>query len=472
MIRRAVLLSLALLCAAHAFAGNGKIIVINGDGAGVGFNDPTPATPVGGNPGTTIGQQRLNVIQAVAERWQNSININVDIRVSARFLSLAPCDATSGVLANANPVESPSDFPGAPQSGVRYPIALANTLANQDLSPASDDIIIRFNLDIDKSTCLGDSSWYYGLDANEGTNVDMFTVGLHELAHGLGFAGGFSGSRPSVFDTHIFDVQAGKRWNQMTSQERSISAVNTGNLVWDGPNVRDQAPRFLQAVTVLTVTEPTVVAKNYDIGTAAFGPAASSSTAAGRIAIANDTASEAGGPSATDACSAITNPSAIAGRLALVDRGSCTFVSKARNVQAAGAIGMIVVDNTRDTCLPPGMGGTAPDVTIPVISISANDGDVLKAQLNASTPVQAALRLDGGLRAGTAGPQGYVRLYAPCTAEPGSSTYHFDVTASPNLLMEPSVNSDLLHGVDLTVYQLLDIGWSLPPRTGRRVLKK
>jgi hypothetical protein len=65
-----------------------------------------------------------------------------------------------------------------------------------------------------------------------------------------------------------------------------------------------------------------------------------------------------------------------------------------------------------------------------------------------------------------------MRLFAPCTQDPGSSTYHWDTVASPNLLMEPSVNSDLLHGLDLTLHQLLDIGWTLPARSGRRILKR
>jgi hypothetical protein len=38
--------------------------------------------------------------------------------------------------------------------------------------------------------------------------------------------------------------------------------------------------------------------------------------------------------------------------------------------------------------------------------------------------------------------------------------------------MEPNINSDLGLGVDLTLYQLLDIGWTANPKTGRRLLKR
>ena len=39
------------------------IRVINNDNPGEGFNDPTPVAPVGGNTGTTLGQQRLIAFQ-------------------------------------------------------------------------------------------------------------------------------------------------------------------------------------------------------------------------------------------------------------------------------------------------------------------------------------------------------------------------------------------------------------------------
>jgi cysteine-rich repeat protein len=42
----------------------------------------------------------------------------------------------------------------------------------------------------------------------------------------------------------------------------------------------------------------------------------------------------------------------------------------------------------------------------------------------------------------------------------GSSISHWDPIAAPNLLMEPSINADLGHGVDLTLPQLRDIGWT------------
>lgn len=61
---------------------------------------------------------------------------------------------------------------------------------------------------------------------------------------------------------------------------------------------------------------------------------------------------------------------------------------------------------------------------------------------------------------GGAGVQsGRVRMYAPNPVEPGSSVSHFSTAASPNLLMEPAINSNLFDQVDLTLPLLRDIGW-------------
>jgi len=69
--------------------------------------------------------------------------------------------------------------------------------------------------------------------------------------------------------------------------------------------------------------------------------------------------------------------------------------------------------------------------------------------------------LPGFMTAGTTA--GFLRMYAPNPVEPGSSISHFTTAASPNLLMEPNINSDLVSRVrnpdDLTRNLFADIGW-------------
>src|SRR5262249_43273402 len=76
----------ALLLAMPArSAASAHITVVNADGPNEGFNDPTPAAPVGGNPGTTKGQQRLIAFQFAADLWGASLDSNIDIQIQASF---------------------------------------------------------------------------------------------------------------------------------------------------------------------------------------------------------------------------------------------------------------------------------------------------------------------------------------------------------------------------------------------------
>ena len=62
-----VLLTLIVgLMTSSAVFGSATIVIQNTDSPGVGFNDPTSVPPIGGNAGTTLGQQRLNVFQFAA----------------------------------------------------------------------------------------------------------------------------------------------------------------------------------------------------------------------------------------------------------------------------------------------------------------------------------------------------------------------------------------------------------------------
>jgi len=129
------------------------ITIINADGPGEGFNDPTPVSPVGGNPGTTIGAQRLYVFQHAANIWAGLLPSAVQIRVQAKFDPLL-CSSTSGVLGSAGPIQIFRDFTNAPVAGHLYHVALANKISGIDLSTGNDDITMTFNSSVGTSSCL------------------------------------------------------------------------------------------------------------------------------------------------------------------------------------------------------------------------------------------------------------------------------------------------------------------------------
>lgn len=435
------------------------IVIVNADGAGEGFNDPTVVAPVGGNSGTTLGAQRLIVFQAAANLWGNILPSAVTIKVSAQFNPLT-CDANSAILGAAAAAEVASDFPNNEHAATYYPIALANRLAGFDLDATANDITAQFNSTLDGGTCIGGATWYYGLDGNEpSTKVELLPVVLHELGHGLGFAtyadattGIELNNQPDVFLRFIYDDTAGLHWNDMTNAQRQASAINYFNVSFDGTAVKTMAPLTLGPRIELRVTAPAAIAGVKPFGTADFGPAPGASTVTGQVILAVD-----GVAPANDACSALTNAAQMAGKIALIDRGTCSFVIKADAAQAAGAIGVIIVNNAAGP--PPDMAGTDPTLTIPTVSVTQSDGAAIKAQLGAG--VFVTLHTNPSFLAG-ADDAGRPLLYTPNPVLPGSSVSHWDPSASPDLLMEPFISPTLSNTVDLTKFVFEDEGWFQP----------
>jgi len=469
----ALALAVVMLLSANSFAAV-TITIINGDPAGVGFNDPTPVAPVGGNPGTTLGQQRLIVYQAVANVWGATLTSNVPITVYATWEALS-CTATSAVLGSAGATSIFRDFTGATKPGTWFSFALANKLYGTDLSPstsaASGQIRARFNVNLGNTGCLTGSPFYLGLDNNHGTLIDFFTVLLHELGHGLGFqtftngsTGNYQSSFPSIWDWYLYDAGTGLYWNQETAAQRAASALLGNKLRWDGPIVKAAVPGVLQLGNPqLTVTAPATVAGSYLVGTASFGPVLSTPGVTGEVGQVVDTAPQSG-----LACNPLSaaNIASVAGKIALVDRGVCSFTIKVKNCQNAGAIGVLVADNVAGSP-PGGMSGTDPTIVIPSVRITLADGNTIKTALatrsRGRTGVFANLGVNMAVYAG-ADAQGRVLMYTPNPYASGSSVSHYDVSAFPNLLMEPNINGDLTHSVttpqDLTFQLLQDTGWN------------
>ena len=490
-MNRFALLALTLSLAAAsalptAAEGKATITIKNNDGPNEGFNDTTAVTPVGGNAGTTLGQQRLNVFKAAADVWASLLNSNVEIVIRANFDPLT-CSATSAVLGAAGPTGYAADFRNAPLAGTWYPLPLADKLAGEHLSSTTaDSIHARFNSSIDTG-CFSGIKWYYGLDGKAGTGIDLLVTLLHELGHGLGFVGGtdqgtgaFLGEKkdtngnitdpghPSVWDVFMLDQASGLHWTQMTDDSRAASSTR-GHLVWDGPWVRGSAPSILQSGPILSVDSPPPVARQTLSEIAAFSASVPVSGIRASVVLVNDPPDSVG---AVDhlGCSAPTNSASLAGKIALIDRGACNFTVKVKNAQTAGAVGAIIADNA-DAGFPIGMAGTDSTITIPAFSIMRDYGALVKAQLTGD--VRATMRTVP--RAGS-DEGGNLYVFSPTTVSQGSSIYHFDISAVPNLLMEPAINSDLSHGVDLTIDQLKDIGWAIGdpalPITGRRSLRR
>lgn len=444
------------LCTVPARAA--QVIIVNGDGPGVGFNDPTSATPVGGNPGTTKGDQALFVFQQAADLWGKTLVSDQPILVLAFFTPLS-CSATSGVLGAAGAYWYFANVPGAGGGkalpvNTWHPAALAEKITRQDIVADPNqpfEIFAVFNNQLGTPACLSASGWYYGLDNNNPANrIDLLAVVLHEFGHGLGFAAGptnaSTGVRangwPSVWERQMLDTTTGKRWIDMTTAERAASARNNLNLVWAGRNASNVVPSVLDFRAEVAVLDPEALGVGEAVP-ASFGSPLDMHTRGTLVA-----------PSPVDGCAPFPGGAGIAGNIVLVDRGTCAFVQKALNAQNAGATGLVVANNTAGLL---SMGGVDPSIVIPVVGVTQSFGASLRSVLLPYLD----LRRNPRVRAGTVG--NYPRLYAPASFASGSSVSHWDTSATPSLLMEPFITSELTSSVknpeDLTRGLLRDIGW-------------
>jgi hypothetical protein len=459
----------ATFAAAPSFGAN--IILNNVDAPGVGFNDPTPAEPVGGNAGTTIGAQRLIAYEKALELWGKTLKSDATIVVQGSFRRLT-CDAGGGTLAQAGALQIFVDFPNAPLAGHWYGVALASAIAGTDLTPGpldpgplaepfNDDIVANFNGDVGKADCIAGPGWYYGLDSSPAAGqIDFLDTFMHEVSHGLGFqnfANESTGSTPEglpdVYMANTLDLTFGLPWNTTafgpdTPLFINFSARNTGNVVWSGGHVTSNAPLVLGPYQGISLTGN--LNQELVFGTASFGAAPTADNFGGPIVIGNDGV----GASSTDGCEPIIAD--VAGKVAFMDRGTCGFAVKAKNAQLAGATGVIIGNNQPGGAI--GLGGVDPTITVPTISVSQADGTAIKAN---SPGVSVEFFTDPVRKAGLSA--GYVRLYAPATVALGSSISHFDTVASPDLLMEPFITGGLRsnENLDLTPSLMQDIGWEL-----------
>lgn len=434
-----------------------EIVIVNFDGPGQGFNDPTPAAPVGGNPGTTVGQQRLFAFQYAAAIWANALQTTLPIRIGASFGPLT-CSSNSAVLGSAGPANFVSFPPGTqlPPGALTdtlYPIALGEKLIGEELDPGAPDIFANFNGNLGQPGCLEGRGWYYGFDGNEGGGTDLVVTLLHEFAHGLGFisvvdetTGENLEGENDIWNSFLFDNVINQLWKNMNPEQRLPSITGVDRLVWAGAAVRAEAPYELGAVPVLNVTAPVDLTGTFDLSAAQFG---------GRVPVAPLGAAVVAADPA-DACSLLSNSADVAGAIVLADLDGCEPVVKARNAQAAGAVALLIADTADDT-EPPALPGTAADVRIPVLGITRELGEDLRPAAEAGD-LEAEIGLDLSQMQGVDS-QGRLRLYTPGQLRPGSSVSHFDDRAFPNLLMEFRINPDIGQSLDLTDELMRDIGW-------------
>jgi uncharacterized repeat protein (TIGR01451 family) len=444
----------AVLCAA-AGASAAQLKIQNPQATG--FNDTTPAAPVGLNFGTTKGAQAVIAFQYAAAVWGAILNTPVPIVIDAAFVTTAQdsnmtCGPTSGLLGYTHPVNlvTAANFPN-PHAG--YVVALANALDGQDLTPGQAHILTRFNAGIGGSNCLAGASWYYGLDgATFPGQVSLLTTLLHEFSHGLGFSSfvdptsGTVANVPAIFDFHVFDENAQTNWAGYTPAQRQPLLTAQNQLSFDGQSMTANLTTYLSNAPVLQFS--------------GGGPTTQSDFATGQF---SGPIPDGGSPqpvlAATplDACADLP-PGSLDGGFGLIERGTCTFYDKASRAAAAGAAGVIVFDNDAGPLVTMASPDGGVPLDVPAVFITNQDGNGVLQRLG-SAPVSATFGASSHL-SNTDASQSRVLLYTPPTVSSGSTLSHWNSGSFPKtLLMEPFIGASTRLDLDLTPNALADLGW-------------
>lgn len=290
----------------------------------------------------------------------------------------SPYDGTRQLISDpADPIASPYGWHDANGvAGPEYTITLGNNVyaytdldANNSADPGSSPdggagLMFDFPLDLNNHP-----STYRPAVV---TNLFYWNNYMHDFSYKYGFdeANG---------NFQINNYGKGGLGNDFVRAEaQDGSGTNNANFATppDGSRPRMQMYLWIYAPVTFTVSAPAGISGNY---TAVEGNFSNNNKlgnlgpVSGQVVYYNDDADG----TAHLACGAPAN--SLAGKIALIDRGTCAFAAKAKNAQNAGAIAVIVVNNVPGP--PSTMGGTDNTVTIPAVMISQSDGDILAAEL-------------------------------------------------------------------------------------------
>ncbi len=170
--------------------------------------------------------------------------------------------------------------------------------------------------------------------------------------------------------------------------------------------------------------------KTYPVSIADFGPATFNIGPAQLVGATDNSMADSNGGNTgtfTDACQALTGgANTYSGKIVLADRGACGFAVKVKNIQNAGGVGAIIVNNVSPGLPPNPMAGMDNTINIGSVGISQDAGTAIRQQIMAGmttgtmvrgTTLQRDGTIDGGIIGHEWGHYLHHRLTSPGTQQ-------------------------------------------------------
>ncbi|MFZ5446169.1 MAG: myxosortase-dependent M36 family metallopeptidase [Myxococcota bacterium] len=328
--------------------------------------------------------------------FKTDLTADASYRVWADPTSLMPYDSPFGTAASPHPTGTPNGFqpnfvPSNLVSATNLPYsrndpwlptgATSTTGNNVDAyaDVASPDGFTPNTIDLrPTSTTANTFDYLFDVNLSPAASSTQRSAAATQLFYDINFLHDWFydfGFDEVAGNAQTFNYgRGGREADFIRAEAQDSSGRNNANMSTpaDGAPPRMQMYIF-DGVAQLNVNSPAAVAGRVDANTASFG--ASTFNLTGDLKLSG---------TVETACTAFA-PGFFANRIALVDRGTCAFAIKALNAQNAGALGVIIANNAAGAA--PGLGGTDPTITIPVLSTTQATAAAWRAEFtaNAST---------------------------------------------------------------------------------------
>ncbi len=183
-------------------------------------------------------------------------------------------------------------------------------------------------------------------------------------------------------NTNIFYLGTGESYVAGDVNGNGLWKSTDGGVSWNQIFGGITGETSFRVNSKITVNSPIGIAGDYGSMQAGFGGSLLPPVTA-NLVLADD-----GTAIPSEACSSLTNSGAINGNIAIIRRGTCSFTTKVKNAQNAGAIAVVVVNSASGP--PFQMTGSDATITIPAVMVSKTDGEAIISQLGSGVNITIA----------------------------------------------------------------------------------
>ncbi|MDV7698392.1 T9SS-dependent M36 family metallopeptidase [Chryseobacterium soli] len=212
------------------------------------------------------------------------------------------------------------------------------------------------------------------------TNLFYINNKVHDIFYKFGFT-----ESARNFQQNNFGL-GGAGNDYVNAEAQDAGGTNNANFATPADGLKPRMQMYMWSSTNRLFyynTPAAAVPRQPLAGTAVFGNPLDAAGVTGNVQLS----------SVLDGCTALPAGS-LAGKIGLVERGTCSFVVKTKNLQDAGANAAIIYNNLANGSTLSNMSGADPTVTIPTVLVTNDEGEYIKTQLTANTTVNVTLKND------------------------------------------------------------------------------